>query len=95
MKKQSISKDFLILSILSTIVVAVWIAIDVFLALNKSEIPSVLKKQTEPLNPKIETSVLDELEKQNYHDWSEYQTPTIIQAEETPQATEEAESKNL
>lgn len=94
MKKQSVDRDFLILAILSIIAVAVWIAADIYQALNKSEIPKVLQKQTEPLNPKIETSILEELEKQNYYDWGEYQAPPEIKVEETPQATEEAESIN-
>lgn len=73
MKKQSVSKDFLFLSVLTVITVAVWIAIDVYYALNKSEVSKIHQKQIEPLNPEIDISVLDKLEKQNFYEWSEYQ----------------------
>lgn len=94
MRKESADKDLLVLSILTVIAVAVWIAIDVYQALHKSEVAAVLKKQTEPLNPKIDISVLDELEKQTFYDWSEYQVPLPVQPEEALPATEGGEIIN-
>lgn len=70
-KKQSISKDILILSVLTTIAVTIWIALDVYWAMQKSETPQVIKKQLEPLNPKLDTSILENLEKKDFFELSE------------------------
>lgn len=71
MKKQTIGKDLLIISILTTISVAVWIAVDIYGALHKSDIPQVLKKQIEPLNPKLDTLILEQLESREFFDLKE------------------------
>lgn len=90
-KEKGISKDFLILSVLTVISVTVWIILDVYHALNKSEIPQVLKQQTEPINPKLDLTILDELEKLTYYDWSEYQALPTPVFQPTPEATSEPE----
>ena len=70
-KKQSVNKDILIFSILTTITVTVWIALDVYWAMQKSETPQIIKKQLEPLNPKLDTSALENLGKKDFFALSE------------------------
>jgi len=69
MKEKKITKDLLVISILSVVVVALWIAIDIFYALSRSKISPEVKRQTEPLNPKIDTEVLDDLEQKIFYEF--------------------------
>jgi len=62
MKKLELGKDALILAILTLITVFTWIAFDLYRILTKTEIPQVLQKQIAPLNPKIPSATLEELE---------------------------------
>lgn len=91
MKKQTIGKDLLILSILTTISVAVWIAVDIYKALYKSDIPQVLKIQMEPLNPKLDTIILEQLESRKFFDLKEEFIPPPLPTLETPPASPESE----
>lgn len=64
-KKAKISRDFLVLSILTLITILTWIGMEIYRSLVKSEIPKVLEEQLKPLNPEIEVTVFDMLEKSN------------------------------
>ena len=91
-KKSNIGKDFFILSVLTVITITVWIVIDVYQSLNKSETPSVSDKQLAPLNQKLEISILDDLEKRDFYDLNEYQPVPTAGIETSPLATPEAQT---
>lgn len=80
-KKQSIDKDILIFSILTTITVTVWIVLDVYWAMQKTEIPQTIKNHLEPLNPKLDTSVLQNLENKDFFELSEGDVTTAFSTE--------------
>ena len=83
-EKRSVIRDFFILSILTVITVTVWMVIDVFQTLNKTDSVKIMKG-LEPLTPKIETSVLDALETKNYYEIQAYEPVSSPAAEATPE----------
>jgi hypothetical protein len=95
MRKKTLNRDFLILSILSVITVFTWIGLEVYQTLNKTEIPSVLQRQIEPLNPVIETDVVQGLKSRKSYSAEELVTAPLLPEEtvggEIPAATESGE----
>lgn len=79
MKSEGISKDLFIISIITTIAVTFWLVLDLYRNFQKSEVTQVVKKQTETLNPKLDTSVLDELEKKQSYELIQESFPTVSQ----------------
>jgi len=75
-EERKIEKDLFFIAVLTTVAVAVWIALDVHQALTKTEIPPIVKKQTEPLDPKLDVSILDQLEEKKTYDFSATETLT-------------------
>lgn len=61
-KKTKVSRDLLIISILTFITILTWVVMDVYRNLTQKQIPEVLEKQLLPLNSEIETKVFDQLE---------------------------------
>ncbi len=55
------SKDALIISILTVIMVMAWIAFDVYHAVSTSTITEVESTLITPLNPKIDQNLLDQI----------------------------------
>lgn len=92
MEEKNISRDFFILSVLTVISVTVWIVIDVYRTLNKTEDPKISSNLLETINPKIGTSVLDRLEEQKFYEISEYQPLPSPEIEPAPTATSEGET---
>lgn len=78
-KKTKVSRDLLIISILTFITILTWIVMDVYRSLTQKQIPEVLEKQLLPLNPKIETKVFDQLENRLEEIPSVVPTETIIE----------------
>lgn len=94
MNQNSTSKDLFLISILTVVTVAVWIAVDVYLVLKKDEPEKISQELLAPLNPKLDISILDELDKKNYYNLKEIpKSPQITISEEIPEATEEAETQ--
>lgn len=60
-QKKILSKDVLVLTILTTICVVSWIVFDIYRALKKSDISQVLKEQLNPLNPNFDKNTLESL----------------------------------
>lgn len=82
MNKNTTSKDLLITSIVTTVTVIVWVMIDLFLTFKPADVSSVLKKQMEPINPKLDTTTLDNLEKKSGFEFSsapqtQFQEPPV------------------
>lgn len=62
MRKKTLNKEILTLSILTTMTIFSWIAFDIYrLFQKKAEIPQVLKEQLEPLNPNFDLTTLEYL----------------------------------
>jgi len=78
MKEKNTGKDLFIISIITIISITVWVVLDVYLTFQKRDIPTVVKKQMEPLSPKLNTEVLDELEKKQYFDLTQEEFPPTI-----------------
>lgn len=57
-----LGKDALFLSILTLVTVIVWMAMDIYRTLNKTQVPNVLKNHTKPLEPTLPLKTLDNLE---------------------------------
>ena len=68
MKNQGLNKDILILSIITTVTVAVWTALGIYEASfpSKTVVSQIIKNQTEPLDPKLDLSVIDGLENRDF-----------------------------
>lgn len=79
-KRKGISKDFFLISVITTITAIFWVFIDINLTLQKKEIPNVLKNQMETLNPKLDFQILDDLDKKSAYDFNK----DDFSLEETP-----------
>ncbi len=98
MPKKLLSRDLLVLSILSVITVFTWIGFEVYRALTKTEIPIVLQRQIQPLNPVIQKEVLDSLRARRSFSVEELVLPPppveVPLEEESPPATESGEGED-
>lgn len=61
MKKFKLSKDILILSIITLITVLTWVGFEVWLAATKTTITKVTKEQLSPLNPNLSRETIESL----------------------------------
>ena len=98
MPKKFLSRDLLILSILTVITVFTWIGFEVYRALTKTEIPVVLQRQIEPLNPVIQREVIENLKSRKYFSTEELVAPPVTVevsvGEESRPATESGEGES-
>ncbi len=62
MRKKGIDRDLIILLTTTLITLATWVGFEVYRAYTKVTIPNGLEKYLEPLDPNLNTSVLDKLE---------------------------------
>lgn len=62
MKKTGIEKDVILLLVTTLITVAVWVGVDVYRAFTFHAIPTDIAQLLTPINPSLQTSVLDNLE---------------------------------
>ena len=61
-QKNEISRDVLIISVLSLLTILAWVGMDVHRKLTKKEVPEILEKQLLPLDPEVDTKIMDVLE---------------------------------
>lgn len=61
MRPSKIPRDLFIISILTLITVLTWIAFDAYRVLKKEDVPNILQKQIETINPDLDTKILDDL----------------------------------
>lgn len=61
MKQSKISKDLLMLSILTLIAVSTWIILDTYRIIKGNALPTIVQNQLEPINPKIDQQILENL----------------------------------
>ncbi len=88
MKKKRLSRDILVLVILSLITVMTWIALDIHRIFFKEEEVYVPPEQMEALNPEIDQETIDKIAQDSLFKKEEYLPPERISEEE---ATDEAE----
>ncbi len=88
MKKKRLSKDILILVILSLITVLTWIGLDLHRIFFEKEELYVPPQQMEPLNPEIDQEIIDQISQEPSFGKGEYLPPETMGGEE---ATSEAE----
>lgn len=65
MRKKSIDRDLIIVLTSTLITLATWVGFEVYRAYTKVTIPEVLQKHLLPLNPTLNTQVLDQLEQRD------------------------------
>lgn len=65
MKSAKFSRTLLLLVILTVITVFTWLSVSVYLSFNKLESLNIPSSQLQPLNPKLETGVIDKLSKKD------------------------------
>jgi len=59
--KFKLGKEALILAIMTLLTVLTWIFFEVYKTLHKTTIPQVTKEQMQPLDPKINTALIESL----------------------------------
>lgn len=65
MRKKGIDRDLIIVLTSTLITLCVWVGFEVYRAYSKVEIPEVLEKYLTPLDPSLNTQVLDQLEQRS------------------------------
>lgn len=68
MKKAVLARDLFLVAILTVMTVFLWIGLDTYRALNKKEVPKILQKQIEPLNPELDQQTLKNLSDLPFYD---------------------------
>ncbi len=71
------------LAILTTFTLIVWIAVESYLRLNAKDLSSIPQNVLEPLNPNLDTKILDQISKKLY--FNEEELRTIIQTPLSPE----------
>lgn len=78
MKHQKLSRELLLLTILTVISVFTWISLDVYRALTHPPAPKVSAAQLAPLNPKLDTKVLEDLSQKANFNKEEFSFPLPV-----------------
>lgn len=89
---RNFKRDLFYLSIMTLLTVLTWLGFDVYRAYHRVQIPQVLKKQIQPLDPQLDTQVLGSLGQRQYKNREELSvsTPETITPTATPTSTESA-----
>lgn len=61
MKKKKINRDLISLAVSTLLTVAVWIGFDVYRALTRYTLPEILDQQMQPLDPKLNQEIINQL----------------------------------
>lgn len=75
MRKRKISRDVLVLAILSLITVLTWIIFDVYRIFSRKEGVDVPASQLQPLNPSLDQAVIEQISQESYLEKGEYLSP--------------------
>lgn len=92
-KKYSFRNDIMRLSIFTTIVVVIWIGLEVYFRLTEPTTTEVPLKVLRPLDPSFEEEVLSEIEGRRFIKEEELKGIHEKQLEESEEATASAESE--
>ena len=91
MKKRRLSRDILVLVILSLITVMTWIALDIHRIFFKEEEVHVPPEQMEALNPEIDQEIIDKISQGSLFKKEEYLPSEKISEEEATGGAEGVE----
>lgn len=59
MKRKTNGRDLVLLLITTTITIIVWIGFEVYRAYTKANVPTGIEEYLSPLNPKLDTEVIN------------------------------------
>lgn len=65
MKKNFIDRDIVLVLVTTLITLVIWVGFGIYQAYAKHDTPEVLQKYLEEFDPKLDTTVLDKLEKRS------------------------------
>lgn len=90
---RNFKRDLFYLSIMSLLTVLTWLGFDVYRAYRRVQIPQVLKKQIQPLDPNLDTQVLSSLSQRQYKNREDLSvsTPETITPTPTSAASDNPE----
>jgi len=88
--KGKISREVLFLAIFTTITVFTWIGLEVYQTISERKELKVLESQLKPLNPTLDTKVIENLKKRKVYSFEEVKTPEITPEEIEEMSPEEA-----
>ena len=91
MKKSKIPREIFFLAVFTAITVFTWIGLEVYQTLSKKKTPKIIQSQLKPLDPNLDTEVIEGLKKRKLFGFQEVEIPKITPAEE---ATEGGEIHN-
>jgi hypothetical protein len=91
MKKRRLSRDILILVILSLITDFTWIGLDLYRIFFKEEEVFVPPQQMEPLNPEIDQEIINQISQESSFGKGEYLPPENMGGEEATSGAEGSE----
>lgn len=63
MKKKALNKDIILVLVTTLVTALVWVGLEVYRAYTKVEMPVGVERHLTPLDPQLDLTVLDELEK--------------------------------
>jgi len=63
MKKKRIDRDIVVVLISTLVTLVAWVGFEVYRAYTKVVVPADIEKYLTPLDPQLNTSILDDLEK--------------------------------
>lgn len=81
MRKRKISRDILVLAVLTLITVATWTILDLHRIFSDKESISVPQEQLEPLNPELDDEVINQLSEKQYLEKGQYLPPESVPIE--------------
>ncbi len=103
MNRPKLGRDILILSIMTLLTTLTWIGSEVYRNYTKSTVPKIIKELTTPLNPAIDTTIIDDIEKKYHPSIEELDLPTapislpseLTTGEESTASQQATQSGNL
>ncbi len=63
MRKNQLDRDIVTVLVATLITLVCWVGFDVYRAYTRRQVPEVLQKYLQEFDPKLDTDVLDQLEK--------------------------------
>lgn len=88
MKKTRIPREILLLAIFTAITVFTWIGLDVYRAFSKKETLKIIESQLKPLDPNLDSQVIEDLKKRKLFRPQEVEVPKATPIKEATEGGE-------